>query len=185
MAIFRAEKFEMKNGTLFQIRSAISLDAPDLLALAAKVSLEDERTILTSREEFRRITLASEEAWVASFIEHMYKILLVAEVKNKIVGILDCTCGSYDRNSHVARLGMAVAKEYRGQGIGKKLLQCVTTWAKSTGHIEKLELQVYTGNARAISMYQKTGFKEEYISPKAVKFGTNDYLDSIHMGLWL
>src|SRR6266436_8870933 len=62
--------------------------------------------------------------------------------------------------SHVASLGMAVAPEWRGRGVGSALMAEAIAWARAHG-VEKLALSVYPDNQRALALYAKFGFVEE------------------------
>lgn len=55
-------------------------------------------------------------------------------------------------DEHIA--GLFVKKEYRGQGIGKKLLD------KAKQSVDRLELNVYARNSSAVNFYSNNGFKQ-------------------------
>lgn len=55
---------------------------------------------------------------------------------------------------------MGVIKDYRSMGIGKQLLRMSIEDAFSKG-IERIQLDVYASNARAIALYEKLGFQHE------------------------
>lgn len=55
---------------------------------------------------------------------------------------------------------MGVAREYRGRGIGRKLIAATLAAARDTG-LEKIELSVYASNDVAITLYRSLGFLEE------------------------
>jgi len=86
---------------------------------------------------------------------------VVAVEEERIIGWCDVLPGdSMVGTAHVGRLGMGVLKEYRGQGIGKRLVQATIEQAKALG-LEKIELSVYASNEAAIALYRKLGFREE------------------------
>ena len=84
---------------------------------------------------------------------------------------------------HVASLGMAVAPEWRGKGVGSALLAETIRWAKEMG-VEKLALSVYPHNDAARALYRKFGFTEEGRLTGHSKKSIG-YLDEIVMGLWV
>jgi [ribosomal protein S18]-alanine N-acetyltransferase len=53
-----------------------------------------------------------------------------------------------------------VAENERGKGIGRALLDTITSWAIKQGG-ERMELEVRAGNARAIRFYTKAGLTRE------------------------
>ncbi len=101
-------------------------------------------------------------ARVESFIaENIRKDLpqFVAVSGERIVGWCDALPGDYG-SAHVGRVGMGVAKEFRGRGIGCSLAQATIQKARDIG-LEKLELSVYASNRPAVSLYKKLGFIKE------------------------
>ncbi|MEQ9716268.1 MAG: GNAT family N-acetyltransferase [Candidatus Asgardarchaeum sp.] len=84
----------------------------------------------------------------------------VAAIDNKIIGYVDIIF--FQDIAHGGFLGqiqnLIVAKEYRGQGIGKRLAKKAIDFAKEMGF---KELHVWTkfDNVKAISLYEKMGFK--------------------------
>ena len=69
--------------------------------------------------------------------------------------------GQQTRRRHVAGLGISVARQAQGQGIGTALMIALTDYADNWGHLLQIELTVYTDNHRAIALYQKFGFEAE------------------------
>lgn len=65
---------------------------------------------------------------------------------------------------------IAVKRNYRGEGVGSKLLGSLINWAKDKG-ILVIQLELREGNAAAFGLYKKYGFsvvgkrKEYYKNP--------------------
>ena len=108
---------------------------------------------------------------------------LVAVVGSRVVGHLNVSREEHPVTRHVASLGMAVAAEWRGRGVGSALLREAIRWAREVG-VEKLALSVYPDNAEARALYRKFGFAEEGRLTGHSKKGVG-YRDEIVMGLWL
>lgn len=68
--------------------------------------------------------------------------------------------------THVGHVGMGVTQKYRGKGIGKQLLLKSLEHAFETG-LQRIELEVFSSNNKAISLYKKYGFKIEGVKSKA------------------
>ena len=67
------------------------------------------------------------------------------------------------RRAHVRGLGISVAKEYQGRGVGDRLMQAAMHWADSWAGILRIELTVLCDNTRAIKLYERHGFAREGI----------------------
>jgi len=65
-------------------------------------------------------------------------------------------------------LGIGVHPDYRGQGIGRLLMERALKQAR-TCRIERVGLDVYSSNLRAIELYKSLDFEEEGIRRRARK----------------
>jgi L-phenylalanine/L-methionine N-acetyltransferase len=65
------------------------------------------------------------------------------------------------RRAHVRGLGISVAKNWQGQGIGQLLMEAALHWADHWAGILRIELTVLVDNARAIALYERHGFARE------------------------
>lgn len=81
--------------------------------------------------------------------------------------------------SHVGTIGMGLDAAWRGQGLGREMLQSVFDIAGRVG-IERVELQVYASNESAVKLYRKFGFVTEGIKSRARKID-GQYDDIIMM----
>jgi len=183
MAEYGPRKFKSKSGADVTIRSAYKQDAPMILDLSKSV-IEEEVYQLTSGSEFK-MTIDAEEKWIESHQLNPNHIILVAETRSKIVGILDFSNGRRNRIAHTGEFGMSVEKLSRNQGIGSLLLSALFEWASSNSLIEKIGLSVHSNNDRAIALYKKIGFEIEGIRRRDLKYGEHRYVDTILMGKFL
>jgi RimJ/RimL family protein N-acetyltransferase len=81
-------------------------------------------------------------------------------------------------------IGMAIAREWRGRGVGSALMEAAIDWARTQG-LHKLSLGVFAHNAAAIALYRKFGFVEEGRRIKHYRRQSGELWDSIEMGLLL
>jgi L-phenylalanine/L-methionine N-acetyltransferase len=65
------------------------------------------------------------------------------------------------RTRHVASLGMCVAPAWWGRGVGTELMRRLLDWADHWAGLLRIELGVFSDNARAIALYRKFGFELE------------------------
>jgi L-phenylalanine/L-methionine N-acetyltransferase len=109
------------------------------------------------------------------------RILAVAD--GVVVGDLGIKREEHAVLRHVAELGMAVAPEWRGRGVGSALLAEAFRWA-GWAEVEEVSLTVYPHNEAARALYRKFGFEEEgrLVGQSRKSYG---YEDEILMGRWL
>ncbi|NUR75587.1 MAG: GNAT family N-acetyltransferase [Thermoleophilia bacterium] len=81
-------------------------------------------------------------------------------------------------------IGMAVAREWRGRGVGSALLEAAIEDARARG-LHKVILSVFAHNAAALALYRKYGFVEEGRRVKQYRRTSGELWDTIEMGLLL
>lgn len=83
---------------------------------------------------------------------------LIAEADGKPVGYLIGKMGGHSyRKGKVAEIdNMGVTPSFRSKGIGSRLIQEFKRWCKQEG-IERIYVNVYSTNTRAISFYERHG----------------------------
>jgi RimJ/RimL family protein N-acetyltransferase len=107
----------------------------------------------------------------------------VAAIGPQIVGWCDIIPYPEQGFTHVGRLGIGLLKDYRGYGIGTRLLKACLAQAQDTA-LEKVELQVFSDNAAAIALYQKLGFQPEGCKQRGRKID-GQYQDIVLMALMI
>lgn len=175
-----AKEFKSKSGKTFRIRTAESSDAANILTHARAV-MEEQYYTLTQPHELP-FTEKQEADWIQGMVENPSSLIIVALVENEVVGMLDFSPGHRQRIAHTGEFGMSVSKAHRENGIGNALLTCLVDWATQHPIIEKICLKVHATNPRAIGLYRKHWFIEEGRQSKDLKYGPNEYVDSILMG---
>ena len=108
---------------------------------------------------------------------------VVAVDKGRAVGWCNVATGEKVGFTHVGLLGMGVHRDYRRQGIGRRLLVACLSTARQSG-LEKVELAVYRDNHVVIQLYENLGFEQEGCRKLARKF-EGRYQDIHLMGLWV
>lgn len=125
-------------------------------------------------------TLANRRAWLEGWLQDEQTHAFVAEINQKIVGIIRLTIGK-DRERHVGDVDLAVHDAFQGQGIGKMLMLTILDLADNWLNLYRLELNVFTDNERAINLYQRFDFEIEG-RKRADSFRGGNYIDSYIMG---
>ena len=153
----------------FQVRPASDDDRLPLAVLFAAVA-EERNGIATEPP-------VDVEERAASWTLHG---TLVAVAGAEIVGSLHL-----DASRHgFGEIGMAVARDWRGRGVGSALLAAAIELARERD-LHKLSLGVFAHNAAAIALYRKFGFVEEGRRVKHYRRASGELWDSIEMGLLL
>ena len=121
------------------------------------------------RERFAR-TLGEESGTV-----------LVADARSAgtadIIGFISVDVAVYG----VASVGMALLEPWRGQGIGRALLEAALVWARQAG-AHKVALEVWPDNSAAIALYEQAGFVEEGRKVAHYRRQNGELWDSVLMG---
>ena len=88
--------------------------------------------------------------------------ILLACIGEDVVGSLALiTHTNSPRRSHAASIGMAVRDDCHGKGVGTALMQAAVDMADRWLNLSRIELEVYTDNEAAISLYKRFGFTIE------------------------
>jgi ribosomal protein S18 acetylase RimI-like enzyme len=82
---------------------------------------------------------------------------------------------------HCGILGMGVLPSYRGQGLGRRLLEAAVAKSWAAG-LERIELEVRVDNHAAIALYERIGFCREGTKVCAMLL-EGHYVDMLQMGL--
>ena len=142
----------------FRIRQATPGDAAALVELARAVGSEPEGWLLTVggwrtvADERRAIRV---QRWSRDTV-----IVVAVATEGRIVGRLSLVRDEHPAAPHVADLGIMVAREARGQGVGTALIAAAVAWARVAA-IAKVELHVFPHNVAAIALYERCGFVAE------------------------
>ncbi len=105
-------------------------------------------------------TAGEERRYLKALRRWQHAAVFVAEADGRVVGRLSVARDQHPASSHVADLGLMVAADRRGRGIGRALLVAAVDWAREAG-VTKLELHVFPWNEPAIRLYERFGFERE------------------------
>lgn len=102
----------------------------------------------------------------------------------ELYGFVGLECETRAKNRHKATVvGMYVAPEVNGQGVGRALLAALLAHARAEG-LQSLVLTVTEGNAHAQRLYQGAGFASFGIEPDAIRIaGRSCAKNHMHLDL--
>jgi ribosomal protein S18 acetylase RimI-like enzyme len=153
----------------FQIRPARDEDRLGLALLFASVA--EERDGIASEPPVDLEAVAARWTLDGTF---------VAAAGAETVGMLHVEASRHGFGD----VGMAVAREWRGLGVGSALMAAAIEWSRERG-LHKLSLGVFAHNTAGIALYRKFGFVEEGRRAKHYRRRSGELWDSIEMGLLL
>jgi RimJ/RimL family protein N-acetyltransferase len=121
--------------------------------------------------------------YIKAMLQRGLPFIVAVDAQNRVVGWCNIHVQPQTEHrggfSHVGTVGMGLDVAWRGQGLGRQMLQTVFDTAGKVG-IERVELQVYASNESAVKLYRKFGFVTEGVKSRARKLD-GQYDDIIMM----
>jgi len=128
-----------------------------------------------------KYTLESEKDLLDGFLENPGVIMMVAVVEGKVAGNMSIAgIGPQRKIGHRCSLAIALYKEFWGLGIGSAMIGYGSDLARKAGWTQ-IDLEVVSGNDRALEAYKKCGFTESGVRHNALRFDDGTYRDEILM----
>ena len=163
-----------------EIRPLAPADASAYRSLRLRGLREHPEAFTSSYEEVAQQPLQSSESRLASAHNRFWGAFQGSE----LCGAVGLEREGRAKVLHRAKVvGMYVAPEATGQGVGLRLLQALLAHSRAAG-LESLVLTVTDGNDAARRLYERCGFRSFGIEPRAIKVGP-DYYAKNHMVLHL
>jgi RimJ/RimL family protein N-acetyltransferase len=170
----------LRRGGSLTLRQGRVADAVGLVDYVNAVAAEG-RYFLTDRLEH---SMTEEHRWIRAHDGGPGGLLIVVvDGEGKVVGNLSATRSKYSKGKHRAQVGLGMLPPYRGQGVGRALLEECVVWAKAH-KVSKLSLEVFSSNRRAIALYRSFGFVDDGTNRRHHKINGR-YVDNLHMALFL
>ncbi|HET7482029.1 MAG TPA: GNAT family N-acetyltransferase [Actinomycetota bacterium] len=155
------------------VRDATDADISPALRLFQSVAAE--------RRWIGREPPVDEDALARRWRDHLTndnEAFFVADDAGRIVGMATMKWVG------ASELGMLVADESRGRGIGRALLTACLRWARAA-NVHKIELKVWPHNEAAIALYGRFGFEREGYLKRHYRRSSGELWDCVVMGLQL
>lgn len=163
---FKEKEIVLKNGKTAVLRSPASADAKKMLDFLIASAGESDYTLCYPEE--RNIGEKTEAQILESVLSSPYDMMICCFIDGKLTAAAQISLFRTRKTAHRATLSLAVLKDFWGLGIGTALMAEMEAVAK-TRCITQLELSYMEGNARARTLYEKTGFSAVAEKPCAYR----------------
>ena len=158
--------YRLADATKLTLRPALPDDAPAIIAVVRSSSEERSYVLM----EIYGKGIDAQRAWLEK-LDRRHNLFLVAVVEERVVGILalldTLICSA---PTPALAVGVHVASEWRGRGIGSAMLRYALRWARENGY-RRLEADIFTSNKRSLHLFGKAGFREVVCRRRAVQLG--------------
>lgn len=181
--------------TGWTIRPAHPDDAASIIALITTTVAEPINNLLTEPGEFA-LSVEQEHEFLAeqAMRPTWAAYVAIADVSDdattpnktpaQVIGLVSADGKQRRAIRHRASVGLSVAHDWRRRGVGRALMERVISWARASGVITRLELEVLARNDAAIHLYERLGFEREGLIRRAL-LRHGEYLDEYSMSLLL
>jgi RimJ/RimL family protein N-acetyltransferase len=146
-------------------------------------TISDEKIFISFQGE--KLTYEDEKKFVIGEVKNIKEhksVTILALHENKIIGMSGINLKVRVEN-HVGEFGITVAKDFRGDGIGKIFVKTMIEEAiKNCSGMKIVSLGVFSNNTVAISLYKKFGFIQHGCLPKGIKY-KDSFVDRVEMYL--
>jgi RimJ/RimL family protein N-acetyltransferase len=153
-------------------------DAPELVAVRDEVAAEGE---LIAGAPGERSVL--EQSLALANLVAAGGLAVTLEVEGRIAGQLMVERRRSPYEQHRGDLSIAIRTGYRGDGLGRALMETAVDWARAVG-LGKLTLGVFPSNAPAVALYHAVGFVDEGVLRGHLRTPAGDR-DVLLMGMLL
>ena len=161
-------------GTDVIVREAVETDFDEWFALFERVAAE--RIWIGSEPPMdRELRLQG----FKRFVTEPGYVSFIAESEGRHVGNL-----GIEMRRGLAEIGMLVAPEARGRGVGSALMEKCVAWCRAN-RAHKIALTMWPHNTAARALYEKVGFVVEGRLIRHYRRSNGELWDAITMGLVL
>ena len=184
MGSIKAQEFQAKNGKKVLIRTCEARDIELFNSYFPKLFKESDYLVNDPEEYSPNKNMGKR---ISESKESPLSLILVAIFEDKLIGESGVfPVKDLKRLKHRASFGISIDKDWRGVGLGKKMMELCMDWVKRPENgIEKVELKVADKHETAISLYKQFGFETESKIIKAVKMSEDKYLDQLAMSYFV
>ena len=137
--------------------------------------------VLLGDGEWQPVPLAAREKGYDKYLSQEEKAWFAIEADGKVIG--DIGLQHRDRRSGTSAIGVGIYDpEYVGQGYGREAIGLLLDWMFRIQNYQRVWLDTWATNERAIRCYKALGFVEEG-RQRRHQYVDGEYVDVVLMGL--
>lgn len=171
-------KFKLKDGRIVNL-VPLSRKIPVKSLLTYINSFVDEGAYLMHD---KKLTYKEEKQWYEDTLKKIKKgqgLQYYLLHKGRVVAGIGAVQDRARARNNIG-LGIAISKEFRGIGLGEKLLKFIINKSKKKFKPKNIYLFAFAENKPALNLYKKLGFKIFAKFPKWLKY-KNRFMDEIYL----
>ena len=166
------------DGIEVTIRPAVQSDFDELVAVMREVTQEE--AYLTAESV---VELLDDEEVLLRNDKREFRMFFVATVADRVVGWVHLRSPNFAKLRHTAELTMGVEAEYRGHGIGSRLMEHGLEWARTNGY-EKVYQSLPATNQDAVRFLERHNWETEAVRKAHFKID-DEYVAEQQMAVML
>ena len=151
--------YKLKDGRTLVLRDPAEADAQEMVDYLKIVGGETD-FLLCDENGIEGLTVESEIGWINTTLAAKNTKMFVGTIDGEIILVCDVRAGGRARIAHCAGIAISIKRSCWHIGVGSIAMQAMIDYARSTGELRQLSLEVREGNDRAIALYQRFGFVE-------------------------
>ncbi len=182
--ILEEKKIVLKNGVTALLKTPEISDAEKLLD-CIKTICGETNFLARYKEDWETTTAEDEAKWIQNNRDSENNLIIACYIDGEIIGNCDISFQTGSKTFHRAVIGIAIREKYWGLGIGSAMFKELIAAAEKQEKTEIVELEYMQGNDRGKALYEKFGFREVCITPKACKLRDGSYLNLVYMQKYL
>ena len=178
------KRFVLANGEQVTLRILRPQDVDSLLTFFNRLvdaKVHDRKSQLHSGFD-KKFTRRQEAQYIREVLDRVEKdeaVNIIADMGDKIVASGGVARGKYDDTHRHGSLGLTVSQEYRGHGIGSRIIQTLVAESRRLG-LKSIDVEFLAINKSAERVYKRAGFKKAGIIPSKI-FRNGEYFDAVIM----
>jgi len=112
----------------------------------------------------KQVTFSEEKQFIAARSKALGKkqeaLIVLLDDEGNLCGNCNIRKGTLTGDAHNVEFGLAIAKQHRGKGFGRLLLQKAISFSKKRFKAKNIWISYVEGNNNARRLYEKSGFVE-------------------------